>query len=424
MARRAVTLTPPPAALDELAAQLLVVDDDAGVCDTLAALLRLDGYVVRTAGQLDDALAALRETACDLIVADLQLDGDDGRDLLAELRRLAPTAIIVVLTSYTTLEAALRALHAGAYAYLSKPTDIEELRLTVARGLERRSLERELARRVAELEAANAAIHNFNRHLQTEVRTATEALQRQVAALDATNHQLLQTQEQHERFVAMVAHELRGPLGLVMSYAQLTARSTATPEQIQRFTGEIMEAALRLNRLVDDLQTATRLSTGHFELRLAPCDLVAAVSAAVENMRTTMPARRFSFSGDDDLGLLVVDCDRVLQAVRNLLDNAVKYSVEDGAIAVRVWGDAQQVCISVKDEGAGIPEGDIDRILQPFERGAGSATVPGSGLGLSITRGIAACHGGELRVQNGEGPARARGAIFTLVLPRTPAPTM
>lgn len=422
MAQRVATVEPADARTGDHDARLLVLDDDHGVRETLAAVLRHEGYTVQAAGRLDEALAALGAAPCDLILAGLHLEDAEGPDLLAALRRHAPGAIIIVLTSFATLEAALHALQAGAYAYLSKPTDIAELRLTVARGLERHRLERELARRVAELEEANAAIRDFNAELRAQVQSATRELRRKVAALDESNRQLRETQEQHERFVAMVAHDLRGPLGLVMSYAQLTARPNTTPDQIARYTNEILEAAARLHRLVEDLQTATMLSTGHFELRRAPCDLVAAVAAAVEGMRTTVPARRFTFTGQDDLGPVEVDSDRVLQALRNLLDNAVKYSVEDGAIAVRVWGDAAHVFISVKDEGAGIPEADIERILLPFERGAGSTNVPGSGLGLSITRGIAARHGGELRVENGEGPERARGAIFTLVLPRTIPP--
>jgi signal transduction histidine kinase len=410
-----------PARTGGVSARLLIVDDDPSVRATLAAVLRGQGYDVWTAGRVDDALARLAEMAFDLVLTDLYLDDADGLDLLAALRRHAPGARIVVMTSYATLESALSALQAGAYAYVVKPTDVDELCVTVARGLEHRQLERDLAARVAELEAANTAISDFNARLRTQVSGATDALRHQVAALDTSNQQLRETQEQHERFVAMVAHELKSPLGLVMSYAQLSARPGATPAQIQRYTGEIIEAAQRLNRLVEDLRTATRLSTGHFDLRLAPCDLAGALRSTIEGLRTTVAHRRFSFEAQPDPGLVMVDSDRVLQAVRNLLDNAVKYSAEDGAIAVRLWSDAGEVCISVCDQGAGIPEDDIARLLLPFERGPGSTQVPGSGLGLYITRGIATAHGGELRVRNGDGPARARGAVFTLVLRRVAA---
>ncbi len=422
MTERSMGKTGAVAEPEETMARVLVLDDDVGVCETLAAVLRLDGYAVRTAERLVEAESLLREEPFDVVLTDLHLD-DDGQDPLDVVRALAPDAVVVVLTGYATLESALRALRTGAYAYLVKPTDVEELRLTVARGMEGRRLRRELARRVAELEAANAAVQDFNAQLRTQVAAATEELRDKVAELNATNRQLRQAQEQHERFVAMVAHELKGPLALVMNYAQLAARTDINREALTKYTGLIIEYSQRLNRLVEDLQTATRLSTGHFDLRREPYDLATEIRQAVEQFRTTVPNRRFSVVDEPGVGLVVMDRDRVLQAVRNLLDNAVKYSVEGGAIEVRVWEEGVNACVSVRDEGAGIADGDIERILRPFERGPGSTEVPGSGLGLYITRGIVQAHGGELRINNGTGPERARGAVFMLVLPRATAGT-
>lgn len=398
--------------------QVLILDSAPGVRETLAAALRTEGYVVRTAGAVREVRDLLAEDVFDLVLADLYLTGEDADDPLPELRRLAPETVVIVLTGYATLESALRALRSGAYAYLVKPTDVEELRVTAARALERRRLQRELARRVRELEAANAAIHSFNAQLQGEVAAATEELSQKVWDLNATNTRLEQAQEQHQRFVAMVAHELRGPLALVMNYAQLAARPDVSREAVGRYTGLIIDNAQRLNRLVEDLQTATRLSTGHFDLKRRPCDLVEATRATVDDLRATVHDRTFSFSGDPRLGSVTVDQERIMQAVRNLLDNAIKYSTAGGAIETEVRGDAAAAYISVRDHGVGIPESEIERILKPFERGTDSTEIPGSGLGLFITRGIAVAHGGALRVQNGSGPERASGAVFTLVLPR------
>jgi signal transduction histidine kinase len=399
-------------------ARVLVLDSEIGVRDTLAAVLRSDGYAVHAAGTVDEVRELVAEQAFDLVLADLYLNGEDGSDPLPELRRLAPETVVIVLTGYATLESALRALHSGAYAYLVKPTDVEELRMMVARGLERRRLEHELARRVRELEGANAAIHSFNAQLQAEVAAATEELSQKLWDLNASNTRLEQTQEQHQRFVAMVAHELRGPLALVMNYAQLAARTDVSREAVARYAGLIVENAQRLNRLVEDLQTATRLSTGHFDLKRMPCDLAEATRATVDELRATTPDRTFIFAGEPGVGAILADQERIMQAVRNLLDNAIKYSNSGSAIEVSVWGDANSASISVRDHGAGIPESDLERILKPFERGTGTTEIPGSGLGLFITRGIAVAHGGELRVHNGSGPERASGAIFTLVLPR------
>jgi two-component system, OmpR family, sensor kinase len=103
--------------------------------------------------------------------------------------------------------------------------------------------------------------------------------------------------------------------------------------------------------------------------------------------------------------------------VRNLVDNAVKYSTEGGAVEIGVWKDTARVYVRVRDYGAGIPEEQIQEIFEPFTRLGHTPDVSGSGLGLFITRGIAAAHGGELNVSNGAGTERALGAVFTLALP-------
>src|SRR5262249_24437688 len=134
--------------------------------------------------------------------------------------------------------------------------------------------------------------------------------------------------------------------------------------------------------------------------------------------------RQFSLERPDDSLMAEVDSDRVLQAIRNLVDNAIKYSTEGGAIELSVWQDDERVYIRVGDYGAGIPEAERERIFQPFTRlQQRNADAMGSGLGLYITRGIVAAHGGKLTVLNREGGQRAHGAIFTIVLPlRASAP--
>jgi signal transduction histidine kinase len=102
-----------------------------------------------------------------------------------------------------------------------------------------------------------------------------------------------------------------------------------------------------------------------------------------------------------------------------LLDNAIKYSAPEAAIETRVWRSDANVCISVGDYGAGIPESEMKRIFEPFIRLDRQASeVSGSGLGLFITRGVISAHGGALDVRN-RGDQRAEGAIFTITLPLT-----
>jgi signal transduction histidine kinase len=228
---------------------------------------------------------------------------------------------------------------------------------------------------------------------------------------------LREAQSQNQRFIQMVAHEMRGPLNPIINYAQIAKRPAVTEEARNRYMDTIVEHALRLNRLIGDLQTATRLSAGQFTLRCEACDVVAIAAELIAESTAAERERSFTLEQPGEPIIAVVDRDRVGQAVRNLLDNAVKYSVAEGAIETRIWRDASNVCISVGDYGAGIPEAEMKRIFEPFIRLDRQASeVSGSGLGLFITRGVIGAHGGSLTVRN-RSDERAGGAIFTVTLP-------
>jgi len=397
---------------------MLVVGDDVTTLTTVGAILRMDGYAITLATSTAAASAAMQATSFEVILTDLRLSDAPEVDMLARAQELAPDATIITLASYATLESALHALRSGAYGYLVKPLDLDELRIVVGHALERRRLERELAARVRELETANKKVTNFNRRLQRQVEQATVDLRAQIAALDEANQRLQRTQEQHDRFVAMVAHEMRGPLNPIINYAQLARRPTSTQEARERYMDIIVEHAFRLNRMVDDLQTATRLSTGQFTLKRARQDVAQVVADLVDQFAASARERTVTCERPAEPVFALVDRDRITQAVRNLLDNAVKYSSPDGAIETRVWRDATSAHISVGDYGAGIPEPEMKRIFEAFTRLQDRNTeAPGSGLGLYITRGIVAAHDGELSVSNRSGDERSQGAVFTISLP-------
>jgi signal transduction histidine kinase len=397
----------------------LIADADTATIRTLGALLRREGVQVALASNYETATRLLSERAFDLVLADTKLTADEATALEAAAR-LAPDATRIALATYDTLDSALLALRLGAYHYLMKPVDAEELSLTTRAALELRQLQRELGQRVRELESTHAELTQVNVTLRQQVAAATEELQRKVDELESANQRLRDAQEQHQRFIQMVAHEMRGPLNPIINYAQLAKRPTLDVAKRDEFMDSIVENAQRMNRLVGDLQTATRLSSGQFTLRVEPCDVSQLVSDLVAEFRATVKERAFTLEGLNESIIVAVDGDRVQQAVRNLLDNAVKYSAPDGAIEARVWREREDTLISVGDYGAGIPEDQMRRIMEPFIRLETHARdVSGSGLGLFITRGIAEAHGGELLIHNRK-EARAQGAIFTLRLPDSP----
>ncbi len=394
--------------------RILVVDDEPGVLTTIQAILQMEGHDVQGVANGHDALNIVRAQTFDLMLTDLRLGSDDGLEVLAELRKLAPDTVAIVLTGYASLESAIEAMRQGAYDYLVKPTDVEELKLTVARALERQRLQRELAERVRELESANQTIQRFNSDLRRQVDEATEALQQKIDELGQAKAALEEAQQQQNLFLAMVAHELMNPATAIIGYAQYAGQPNQKPERIAGSIGSIVSQGERLKRLIRDLQDISRLATGQFELKRTPCDLLSLVSDTIEQFRSTHTSHAFTLAAQESSFPGSYDRDRMLQAISNLLDNAVKYSNPQTTVTVRLWRDGAWDCLSVHDEGMGIAPEAQAQLFKPFGRlePARSSNIKGSGLGLYITKGIIEAHNGQLVIESGE--EASAGTTFTL----------
>lgn len=395
--------------------RILVVDDEQGVMITIQAILEQEGYTVESASSGQMALDKLHAQQFDLVLTDLRLGDIDGLAVLTEARRTAPRTVAIVLTGYASLESAIQAMREGAYDYLVKPTDVEELKMRVAHVFERLQLTDELARRVQQLEEANATIDRMNANLMEEIEDATAALHQRLEELNVTKTALETEKAKRERFIAMVAHDMRAPLGPIKMGAQIIARNPAVGSIAAPYTQTIEEQVARLERLITDLLDMTRIDAGQFHIKLAPCDLAATLHKQIAHFRLVYADRTFALTAPDSL-VGQVDEGRLVQALGNLLENAVKFSYPNTTITVTLACPApDQVMLSVADEGLGIPPEKMAEIFDPFKRLESAEGIQGFGLGLFITRGIAEAHGGTLTVASGT--ERAHGAVFTMTLP-------
>lgn len=242
-----------------------------------------------------------------------------------------------------------------------------------------------------------------------------EALQRKVDELTADNLLLKEQLARKEQSIAMIAHELRGPLSPIINYAQMVARPTQRPETIQRGTKIIISQARRLVRLVNDLLDSSRLSAGQFRLVCETCNLTELAKEVVEQLRPVAPHHTLVIELPDTPIIGNWDSGRLQQALGNLLDNAIKYSDEDTIITVSVQTTQDIARVSVHNQGAGIHSADIGQLFHPYVRLQATSARQGSGLGLYITRYIVEAHGGILRLEphTGEG----QGTTFSFDLP-------
>jgi two-component system phosphate regulon sensor histidine kinase PhoR len=223
-------------------AKVLLVDDEESVLVTLEAVLRKEGYDVTAVGSGAEALRELRGQRFDLLLSDLRIDDVDGLTLLAAAQKRDPETVSILLTGYASLESAVQALRYGAFNYLLKPCNIDEMKLTIARGLEKKRLAEALRDRVRELEEANETIRGFSAQLEQKVNAATAELAQRVVELQESRGRLDAVIDSMED--GLVVYD-RGGRGLrantfMLSLFRISNEDVVgrTAEEVARVTGE------------------------------------------------------------------------------------------------------------------------------------------------------------------------------------------
>lgn len=277
-------------------------------------------------------------------------------------------------------------------------------------------------------EAVQRALRGWASEVQLELRIGDEprSLAAHVAPLprnvgvvtvlhDVTD--LKRADSVRRDFVANASHELRTPLTAIRGFAE-TLRDGALeePAVAQRFVRSIAENALRLSQLVDDLLELSRAESPEARFELAPVDVrdvAAKVLSGLEG-RAAGKAQKLELDAPDEEVRVRGDARALDQVLLNLVDNAIKYTPDDGVITVRIRRESERVAIEVSDTGPGIPRAHQARIFERFYRvDKGRARAQGgTGLGLSIVKHLVQRMGGEIAVRSKVG----QGSTFRVLL--------
>lgn len=238
-----------------------------------------------------------------------------------------------------------------------------------------------------------------------------------IQSMTVYGEQITRTREQ---FLAIVEHDLRSPLGVIVVSAGLIRRRKDVDPQSAKNVDRILGSATRMQRLLDDLVDLTRARFGtRIPIAPGPVDLAILCPRVLDALHASHPDRVLRFAPSGDLRG-EWDGDRVAQALSNLVTNALRYGAPAAApIVVSAEPRGAGVALAVHNEGPVIGAEDRDRIFEPWKRAERSKQVahPGSlGLGLFIVREIATAHGGEVRVTS----SAEEGTTFTMCLPRRP----
>jgi signal transduction histidine kinase len=220
-------------------------------------------------------------------------------------------------------------------------------------------------------------------------------------------------------FISVISHELKTPVAIIKGYAATLQRTDATwePEIIRENLGVIEDEADRLDALIQNLLTASKLQTERvMSLELGEVWLDEVAARAVERAQNQSAEHTLTLSFPSDFPPVEADEMRLRQVIDNLLSNAIKYSPTGGEIKVGGRFNADYVTVYVKDHGVGLSEEQRDRVFERFYRveGALSRKTQGTGLGLYLSRAIVEAHSGTIGVESRLG----QGSTFYFTIPR------
>jgi two-component system phosphate regulon sensor histidine kinase PhoR len=237
--------------------------------------------------------------------------------------------------------------------------------------------------------------------------------------------ELRRLERMRQDFVANASHELKTPVASIKAYTETLLDWALHDDEVNvRFLHRIEEQADRLNQLVLDLLSLARLESGQEPYEHRPLELAPVVSSCVESHRDRASARSQALGLElgplDDQALVVADEEAVRQILDNLIDNALKYTPEEGRVNVSCALTDREISIAVSDTGIGIPRNDLPRVFERFYRvdKARSRELGGTGLGLSIVKHLVQSLGGQVTVDSRVGA----GSRFTVQLPRYQPP--
>ena len=367
---------------------LLLVDDEDSFRLPLSKRLAKRGFVVEQAADGSQCLVLLREKRIDVVVLDVKMPGMSGIDVLQKIKREHPDIEVILLTGHATTASGVEGIKSGAFDYLTKPIELDQLVNKIVQAREK------TLRRAAEHEEAE-----YRKKIEQQM-AATERL----ASLGT--------------LAAGVAHEINNPLAIISESTGWMKQLLAKDElkgmhrrpDFEMALEKVEKSVERAKRITHQLLSFVRKSDSSF----SQVDLAGLIDESLQFVEHETKKRNIKIVRKIDCSPVAVWSDpyRIRQALINLLTNAVHAAGEEGAITLALEDAADHASITVSDDGPGIPRENLTRIFEPFF--STKAPGEGTGLGLFVSRGVIEKLGGRITVHSEVG----KGASFCIRLPK------
>jgi signal transduction histidine kinase len=302
--------------------------------------------------------------------------------VLKAIAEINEDTVVITATAYASLDSSIEAMNKGAYAYITKPLNMDEALLVIERALEKQRLSME------------------NKRLLRELKESNEKLKEAAKAKSA--------------FTSMVSHELRTPLGaLKESVSQILEGILGPISEGQKNFLEIAKRNVdRLARLINEVLDFQTLETGKMVFKMQDNDINEVVKETKETMNIVAKEKGldFTLNLDENLPKVRFDRDKISQVLTNIVNNSLKLT-EKGSVTITTSRGENIIQVSVKDTGPGIKEEDMPRLFQQYEQL--ERKVGGTGLGLAISLEIIKAHNGKIWAESKFG----QGTTMHFLLP-------
>jgi len=354
--------------------KLLIVDDEPGIRSGAKRVLKdfsvgypfMDEdftFEILEAETGEKAIEIIESMPIDIILLDNKLPGIDGIEVLEHIKNKNYDIGVMMITAYASLDLAVKATNYGAYNFAPKPFKPDELKTSV---------------------------ENITKHLY--LKRMTHNMQKG-------------GDENRFQFLSVLSHELKSPINAIEGYLRMM-KDKQVGDTIDDYLAMIdrsMERIKGMRSLISDLLDLTRIELGEKKRDLQQLDVVEITKTAIDSFEPMAQQRniKIHLQGDENI-YMNANKNELEIILNNLISNAVKYNKENGEVYISLNKEDDKINISVEDTGIGMSQDEIEILFQDFVRlkSAKTQAVPGSGLGLSITKKMVDMYNGKIEVES------------------------
>ncbi|AFY83053.1 response regulator [Oscillatoria acuminata] len=366
---------------------ILIVDDQPDNLRVLSSMLMVKGYNVRKAITGKMALATCQKVVPDLILLDIMMPDLSGYEVCESLQSnpLTCQVPVIFLSALDDSTAKVKAFSSGGADYITKPFQTEEVLARIHKQLTIERLQRQLVQKNQELQTLNKELRRSNTEL--------------------------------EQFAGVASHDLQSPLQLIMGYADMLRwqYDTLLDEKGEHYLSEISKASQRMNQLIQDLLSYSRVRAGNVELEPIDCEVV--LTEALANLQDDINGSGACIT-HDPLPIVIGDRTQLIQLFQNILSNAIKFRRPQVTPKINIsltFTEQKFAEFRIQDNGIGIAEENYPLVFEIFKRIHPYNQYPGTGIGMSLCKKIIERHGGCIGVDSQLNTGTT--FFFTLTLP-------